>query len=436
MHSLNFEYGDKTIQDFMNLYEKGQLNLEPGFQRDSVWTVSDRKKLIESLFQNYPIPSIFLYRRNQNGEIRYDVIDGKQRLETVLMFQGVGHLGPRFGIKIKLEPDGDIEEWDWAKIKRRNQAHLLKGYKFQTVETTGDLSDIIDLFVRINSTGKKLTGAEKRHARFFHSEFLKQAGNLAEKKRGYFLEHGILSTGQISRMKHVELVCELMASIQAKGLINKKAALDGIIGGYSLNARMLNKVVQETIRVFNLVEKMYPRIKTTRFANTVDFYSLFVLTWKMDEDKYILIDAKRNQLAQDLLILFSNGVDTVRQKVKIAEAAEPDQRLFVDYLLTVQGNTDSLPQRQNREAILKKVLGKLFERKDDQRGFTPEQRRLIWHSDETKRCAECGKSLNWSDFTIDHIIPYARGGKSTLLNAALMCRTCNSKLGMKKTSIR
>ena len=432
MHSLEFEYGDKTIQDFINLYEKGQLNLEPGFQRDSVWTVSDRKKLIESLFQHYPVPSIFLYRRNENGEIRYDVIDGKQRLETVLMFQGVGRFGPKFSIKMKLEPDGDIEEWNWTKIKKRNQGHLLKGYKFQTVETTGDLSDIIDLFVRINSTGKMLTGAEKRHARFFHSEFLKQAGKLAEKKRGYFLEHGILTAGQISRMKHVELLCELMASIHAKGLINKKAALDGIIGGYSLNAKMLNNVVQETIREFNLIEKMYPLIKETRFANTVDFYSLFVLTWEMDKAGDILIDATRNQLAQDLLILFSNGVDTVRQKVKIAQAAEPDQRLFVDYLLTVQGNTDSLVQRQNRAAILKKVFGKLFEKKDDQRGFTPEQRRLIWHSDEAKRCVECGKSLNWSDFTIDHIIPHARGGKSTLSNAALMCRPCNSKLGMKK----
>ena len=352
------------------------------------------------------------------------------------MFQGIGRLGSKFAIKTKLEPDGDIEEWDWTKIKRRNLAHLLKGYKFQTVETTGDLSDIIDLFVRINSTGKMLTGAEKRHARFFHSEFLKQAGKLAERKRGYFLEHGILTVGQIRRMKHVELLCELMASIQAKGLINKKAALDGIIGGYSLNAKMLNKVVQETLRILNLIEKMYPLIKTTRFANTVDFYSLFVLTWEMDKEGYILIDAKRNQLAQDLLILLSNGVDTVRQKVKIAEAADPDQRLFVDYLLTVQGNTDSLVQRQSRAAILKKVLGKLFERKDDQRGFTMEQRRLIWHSDEAKRCVECGKSLSWSDFTIDHIIPHARGGKSTLSNAALMCRTCNSKLGMKKTSRR
>jgi hypothetical protein len=102
------------------------------------------------------------------------------------------------------------------KDKKRNQAHILSGYKFQTVETTGDLSDIIDLFVRINSTGKMLTGAEKRHARYYHSEFLKQAGRLADKKQDCFLDHGILTSGQINRMKHVELLCELMASIHSK----------------------------------------------------------------------------------------------------------------------------------------------------------------------------------------------------------------------------
>jgi hypothetical protein len=117
MSSLHFEYGDMTVQSFMNLYQNRQLNLEPGFQRDSVWTLSDRKKLIESLFQHYPVPSIFLYRRNEKDGIHYDVIDGKQRLETVLMFQGVGRLRSRFSVKMKLEPEGDLEDWDWTKIK-------------------------------------------------------------------------------------------------------------------------------------------------------------------------------------------------------------------------------------------------------------------------------------------------------------------------------
>jgi len=431
-HSLDFDYGDKTIQEFVLLFKNGQLNLEPGFQRDSVWTLSDRKKLIESMLQNYPIPSVFLYRQSENGKLRYDVIDGKQRLETVLMFQGVGHFrGLRFMAKLRLGPDEGIEEWDWQRIQKRGHEHRLMGYKFQTVEITGDLADIIDLFVRINSTGKRLTGAEKRHARFFRSDFLKQAGRLAEKRHGFFLENRILSSGQISRMKHVELVCELMASIQAKGLINKKKALDGIIGGQSSDQRTLRKAVQETIRILNLLKKMFPDIKTTRFANSADFYSLFVLVWEMDQDGCILSDSKRNRQAQKLLVWLSNGVGIVRQQQRKAEGASLDQRLFAGYLLTVQGDTDSLATRQRRAEILKKIFGGVFEKKDEKRGFTIEQRRLFWHSEDRKRCPKCQKPLSWTNFTIDHIKPHALGGKSSLLNAALLCRSCNSRKGKK-----
>lgn len=429
-HSLDFDYGDKTIQEFVLLYQNNQLNLEPGFQRDSVWNPTDRKKLIDSLLQNYPIPSVFLYRQSEIGKLRYDVIDGKQRLETVLMFQGVGHFRrDRFAAKVKIGPDESAEEWDWKKLQKRGHENRLMGYKFQTVEITGDLADIINLFVRINSTGKRLTGAEKRHARFFSSDFLKQAARLAERKHDFFTENRILSAGQISRMKHIELVCELMASIQAKGLINKKTALDGVIGGHSFEPRTLRKTIQETIRILNLIKKMFPDIRTTRFSNSVDFYSLFVFLWEMDRDGWIMTDTRRNKQAQKLLVWLSNGVGIVRQQQRKAEGVNPDQRLFADYLLTVQGNTDSLPTRQSRADILKKVFGGLFEKKDDKRGFTIEQRRLVWHSDDRKRCPKCRDPLTWTNFTIDHIKPYALGGKSNLSNAALLCRECNSRKG-------
>ncbi|MBP7050903.1 MAG: DUF262 domain-containing protein [Phycisphaerae bacterium] len=429
-HSLDFDYGDKTIQEFVLLYNNGQLNLEPGFQRDSVWTLSDRKKLIESLLQNYPVPSVFLYRRDDNGNLRYDVIDGKQRLETVLMFQGAGRFRrQRFGAKLRLGPNEATEDWDWQRLQKRGYGHRLMGYKFQTVEITGELADIVNLFVRINSTGKRLTGAEKRHARFFHSEFLRHAGKLAEKKCSFFRENHILSAGQISRMKHVELVCELMASIQARGLINKKKALDGIIGGQSVDPRRLRKAVQETIRVLNLVKRMFPDIRTTRFANSADFYSLFVLVSEMDQEGCILSDTKRNRQAQRLLVWLSNGVGIVRQQQRTVEGATEDQRLFADYLLTIQGDTDSLATRQRRAEILKRIFGGLFQKKDEHRGFTIEQRRLLWHSDDRKRCPRCHKPLSWSNFTIDHIKPHALGGRSTLSNASLMCRSCNSRKG-------
>lgn len=431
-HSLDFDYGDKTIQEFVLLHNNKQLNLSPGFQRDSVWTESDRRRLIESLLQNYPIPSVFLYRQNANGKLCYDVIDGKQRLESVLMFQGAkGFRGGRFDVRTRIGAHEDVEEWSWRRLQNRGHEHKLMGYKFQTVEVAGDLADIIDLFVRINSTGKRLTGAEKRHAKFFRSEFLKQAGRLAETKKKFFTQNRILSPGQVSRMKHIELMCELMASVQSKGLINKKKALDGIIGGQSVDLRSLRRVRQETIKTLNSVKKIFPDFKTTRFANSVDFYSLFMLVWDLSQQGCILSDRKRNTQAQKLLVWLSNGVGTVRQQQRKAQGAAPNQRLFADYLLTVQGDTDSLSTRQSRAGILGKVFGGLFEKKDAQRGFTAEQRRLVWHSDEKKKCPKCKKQLTWVNFTIDHVKPHSLGGRSTISNASLMCRSCNSRKGKK-----
>ncbi len=44
-NTIYYEYGHKTILELRNLQEDGHLNLNPGFQRKSVWTASDRQKL-------------------------------------------------------------------------------------------------------------------------------------------------------------------------------------------------------------------------------------------------------------------------------------------------------------------------------------------------------------------------------------------------------
>src|SRR5204863_9473912 len=86
--SLTHRPETKTVTDIVNLFEDELLNLEPGFQRQSVWSERDRAKLIDSILRNYPLPAIFLYRREDNGQIIYDLIDGKQRIESILMFMG------------------------------------------------------------------------------------------------------------------------------------------------------------------------------------------------------------------------------------------------------------------------------------------------------------------------------------------------------------
>src|SRR5260370_7958793 len=93
MSTLRSEYGHLTIQQLVHHFEHGQLNLEPGFQRNSVWTLKDRQSLIESIFMSYPVPSIFLYKNHDaHGGLMYDVIDGKPTPRINLHVYGIGPL--------------------------------------------------------------------------------------------------------------------------------------------------------------------------------------------------------------------------------------------------------------------------------------------------------------------------------------------------------
>lgn len=438
MRALEFTYGSKDVHDFISLFEQGRLNLEPGFQRKSVWSENDRKKLILSVLQNYPVPSIFLYRStDSSGRLKYDVLDGKQRLESILVFLGQGRFkGKRFDIRTRFSEEDDLMNWDWRTMQRKGLEHKITGYKLQTVEVSGELSDIIDLFVRINSTGKRLTSQEKRHAKYYSSLFLKTAGKLGNRFAKYFLENNILSKSHISRMKHVELICELIASIFNQGLINKKTALDSIIGGERIDVRSLRRCETDFIRILNRIKIMFPDLKSTRFKHSAEFYSIFMLIWKFENQKLILTDKKRNAEARKLLTWLSNGVDDLRAQMSKGKGTRPEQQLFASYLFTTRGDSDSSTTRKRREDVLQQLFNGIFERKDEKRGFSPEQRRLIWNSDAAKNCSSCKDKLSWENFTIDHIRPYALGGKSELKNAALMCKYCNSKKGARKARRR
>ena len=174
---------------------------------------------------------------------------------------------------------------------------------------------------------------------------------------------------------------------------------------------------------------MLPELRETRLHNTAEYYSLFMIVWEMRNQKFILTDRKRNQLAERLLRRLSKGVDELRDQLKKAKPAKPAQRVYADYLLTVQGDTDSSANRERRAEILRSLLIPLFHRKNEKRNFSPEQRRILWNSEEKRVCSFCRKQLAWDDYTVDHILAHAKGGRTSLDNAQMMCGRCNSSKG-------
>lgn len=435
--NLQIRHETLTIADLVSRYEKGALNLSPTFQRKSVWRDKDRNLLIQSLLGGFPIPAIFLYQRHDGHKLCYDVIDGKQRLETIFRFMGA--MRGMFSVKAEVPGLDGMQQVSSATL-RRNRQHMtvirpkLDGYRIPVIEVNGDLSDIVELFVRINSTGKTLTPQERRNARYSGSDLLKAATSLANKLEPKFTALGVFNEAQRARMKHVEFCAEIILSLHQGDVLNKKAAVDRVMAASSIPPAQLKKSVAAAFATVSRVARMFPELKTTRFHQLVDFYSLVVLVGKLQTEGAILIERSRNQLAWDLLKAFGVEVDKVREQQRKVQGTGEGQEMYRDYLMTVSQMTDDVSQRRQREKILRGVIGSVFASRDAQRGFTPEQRRLLWSSSSDKSCRECGVKLSWGNFSVDHVDPHSRGGRSTLENAALVCQSCNSSKGNRRSA--
>jgi len=80
---------DWTIETINSQIQKGNIDLQPGFQRRVAWDDVRKSRLIESIIVSLPVPNIVL-AENRNHRGRFIVIDGKQRLVSISNFMANG----------------------------------------------------------------------------------------------------------------------------------------------------------------------------------------------------------------------------------------------------------------------------------------------------------------------------------------------------------
>ncbi|AOF85015.1 hypothetical protein BSY239_847 [Hydrogenophaga sp. RAC07] len=91
-----------TIRSFADYAGDGVLDLNPSYQRDSVWSTSDSQLLIDSILRGIPIPSIILTEVGEDSKLQ--IVDGKQRLTAILRFIG------RHPVARKFAKENDVED--------------------------------------------------------------------------------------------------------------------------------------------------------------------------------------------------------------------------------------------------------------------------------------------------------------------------------------
>jgi hypothetical protein len=77
-----------TVGQFLDWQRSKTLDLSPIFQRRQVWKSSAKSLLVDSVVRGYPIPVILLRQVQdlQSLRQRLEVVDGQQRLRTLLAF--------------------------------------------------------------------------------------------------------------------------------------------------------------------------------------------------------------------------------------------------------------------------------------------------------------------------------------------------------------
>jgi len=268
----NFDSRTYSVNDFLEWNDKKQLQLSPKFQRKAVWSGDAKSYLMDTIIRGKPIPKIFI-RQTINVENRQsirEVVDGQQRLRTILSFINDGF----FISRKHNEKFGGYYFSQLNNIDPDIQSTILN-YEI-SVDLLVNLPDreILDIFSRLNSYAVLLNEQEKINANHF-SEFKILVDNLSHKYNDFWLESKLLTHQNILRMGDITLVADLVIAM-CEGIQSKKQ-IKTFYGKYEKSFEFnIESLEHDFDEVMDLIKMVFNEgIKTSPFTRIHLFYTIF-----------------------------------------------------------------------------------------------------------------------------------------------------------------
>lgn len=213
----NFDSRVYSVDDFSQWHSLGQLKFNPFFQRRSVWTLSAKSYLMDTIIRGKPMPKVFIRQIIDSATRKSvrEIVDGQQRLRTI-----IGFLNDEFIIsKRHNKTYGGKKFSELATLDPDIQTQILN-YEISTdlLVNMSDI-DVLDVFSRLNSYAIVLNEQERLNAEFF-GPFKLISKDLGMKYTGFWIDNRIISESEILRMAEVSLASDLIIAmtdgIQAK----------------------------------------------------------------------------------------------------------------------------------------------------------------------------------------------------------------------------
>ncbi|WP_406700857.1 DUF262 domain-containing protein [Singulisphaera sp. Ch08] len=162
---------DWTTETVVGQLKRGNIILNPSFQRRDAWSRLQKSRFVESLIIGLPIPQIVLAESKTNRG-QFIVLDGKQRLLSILQFWGLGE-GDKNGYALTgLEVLTELNRLRYADLElgeeNRDFFNALQNQSIRTVVIRNwpNIDFLHTVFLRLNTGSVKLSPQELRQALF------------------------------------------------------------------------------------------------------------------------------------------------------------------------------------------------------------------------------------------------------------------------------
>jgi hypothetical protein len=387
---------------------RNRINTNPDFQRPAVWGLAQKQLLIDSILRDYDVPKLY-WRKMGAKPDTYDVVDGQQRLRAIWeFFDGV------YKLPKNADPVDDTSIANLGYDDLPDDIRLkLDVYPLDIIVLESmDEEEVREMFLRLQN-GTTLKAQEKRNA--YSGKMRDFVKSLV--KHSFFTKVGFTN----SRYTH-DLVAAQMACLELHGEpVNiKNADLNRMYTDEKDfdSKGPVAKAVQRNLNILNNIFK-----EKTPELERFNVISLYCAVADLDR-QYVLSEIKSK--------LFDWFMDFEAKRRTQEETSEDDaDPEWMTYKERISHSTDSADSiRWRMDFMLRSILERFstLSLKDDQREFTHIQKLTIFRRDKgvCQLQTKCkGGKLAWDNWHCDHILPWSKGGKTTVKNGQVSCSACN-----------
>lgn len=354
----------QSISWFQDHYKGGRLAIRPPFQRKPVWADKQRCALIESILMDIPIPEVYVQvTQADDGSEEFGIVDGQQRLRTILQFVGVEHAKDQegedhnaFSLEVlpQTSPFKDKTFTDITGVARKNffQYEICVRFLY-----TDDRKAVEDVFKRLNKFTMPLKAQELRNATY-HGPFAKLSEQLADDE--YWAVNRIVSPAAIRRMADIEMMSDLLIGLLHGAQGGSAKIIDEYYEMYEQFEDEFpeqNRVKRAFTKTLDMIKRLFPDIADVpRWGNRADFYTMFVVLGNLPPNQALLPNADKR--LREKLVKFALEVDR-----SLEDPTAKTSGLAKKYARAIEKGSNDKARRADRHEALTQIVSPFLSEK-------------------------------------------------------------------------